>query len=156
MESTESLIALVRANEDRSHHGDGCPKATIREAEAHLGVLLPPSWRRPLSEFGTWGLTGFETLGIFRSQDGPDGLLGAVRSTLGARKALGVPTSGVVVVDDDLGEIILDTSEPDADGEAPVLAWTPDGQVERLGDSFGEYAYAAVLSAVRAERGPRA
>ena len=51
----------------------------------------------------------------------------------------------MAVMHDDVWDVVvLDTSQPDADGEYPVLAWHPGvldgGLMERIADSFGEFA----------------
>lgn len=53
----------------------------------------------------------------------------------------------IVVMLDDLGLIVLDTTGLEPGAEAPVVSWTPDGRIERLGTDFGSYALAR--SAVR-------
>ena len=151
--AVEELIELVRSNDDLAHFGDGCPDELLDEAERELQLSLPPSYRRFLAEFGTCDVAGLEFLGIFRTPAMGDALLGTVRETLHARASWGLAESMIVVMFDEMGGLnVLDSSNVDAEDEAPVLAWTPDGSAEGLGADFGEYALARCVAAIRGWR----
>lgn len=142
----------MRAHENAANFADGCSPEKLEAAEAQLGARLPPSYRRLVEEFGTWDIAGLEFLGIYRTPAMGGELLGSVRETIDARASLGLPDSMIVVMLDDLGLIVLDNSDLDEDGEAPILSWTPDGQSERLGDNFGAYALEICEDAVQRSR----
>ncbi|MEV6545063.1 SMI1/KNR4 family protein [Streptomyces sp. NPDC051665] len=100
---------------------DGCSPAVIARAEREMGLTFPPSYRLLIEEFGTWEVAPTEFLGVCQTERAGDVLLSSVAET-------------------------LDTSRPDENGEYPVFAWNPGvldgGLMERLADSYGEFALA--------------
>ncbi|MGW4909506.1 SMI1/KNR4 family protein [Streptomyces sp. NPDC004270] len=145
LRAAEQVIALVRAHEGVARHGDGCPAEAVTLAEAETGLAFPPSYRRLIEEFGTWEVPPTEFAGVYRTPARGDRLLGSPTHTSEDRERLGLPHHLMVVMHDDvLGVVVLDTSGPDQDGEYPVYAWNPGvpegGRMERIADSFGEFA----------------
>ncbi|WP_250404731.1 SMI1/KNR4 family protein [Streptomyces cellostaticus] len=141
----QQVIALVRANEDLAHHGDGCAPEVVAGTEAEMGLAFPPSYRRLIEEFGTWEVPPTEFPGLFRTVRRRK-LLGSSAYTIEDRAQLGLPHQFLVVMHDDvLGVVVLDTSRPDQDGEYPVFAWNPsvqDADMQRVADSFGAFTLA--------------
>lgn len=148
LESAENLIALARDADGRINAVAGATPDMIDAAEQQLGLLFPSSYRRVVAELGSWDVAGVDFLGIYQTPAMGDQLLGSVRETLDARTSFGLPASMIVIMLDDLGLVVLDTSALDDDGEAPVLSWTPDGRTEHLGDNFGDYALQVCAAAV--------
>ncbi|MFF4035193.1 SMI1/KNR4 family protein [Streptomyces sviceus] len=145
IEASRQVIELVRANEETASPGQGCSHDTIARAERELGLTFPPSYRLLIEEFGTWGAPPTEFLGVYQTERAGDVLLGSVTETLDARSEVGMPPELMVVLLDDVWlYAVLDTSQPDEDGEYPVFAWNPGvldgGLMERIADSFGEFA----------------
>ncbi|MET8209568.1 SMI1/KNR4 family protein [Streptomyces sp. NPDC005373] len=145
VESSERLIELVRGNDDIANHADGCDAGTMTVAERELGVTFPPSYRRLIEEFGTWDIAGEEFLGVYQTPAMGQKLLGSVTETLDARSQYGMPSDLIVAMFDGMGGlIVLDASQPDQDGEYPVLVWNPGSvdreSMERLGGDFGSFA----------------
>ncbi|MFF4845285.1 SMI1/KNR4 family protein [Streptomyces collinus] len=145
LQAAERVINLVRENGDLAQHGDGCPSEVIARAEAEMALTFPPSYRRLIEEFGTWGVPPVEFPGVYQTPARGEQLLGSSAYTLEDRAHLSLPHHFLVVMHDDvLGVLVLDTSRPDQDGEYPVFAWNPGvlegGVMERIADSFGEFA----------------
>ncbi|MFI6545289.1 SMI1/KNR4 family protein [Streptomyces prunicolor] len=143
--AAEQVISLVRENEDLAHHGDGCSPEVIAAAEAAMALAFPPSYRRLIEEFGTWDAPPIEFPGVYRTPARGEKLLGTPAYTQEDRAALGLPHHFMVLLHDDVwGVVVLDTSQPDEDGEYPVFAWNPGvsagGLMEKIADSFGEFA----------------
>ncbi len=139
MESVRVLIALVRANEDTAVYGGRCSPESIAMAEEAMGLAFPPSYRKFIEEYGTCDFGSQSFLGMYVI-DGE--LWGSHGATLEAREA-GMPHHLIEVAHDGMGgTIALDASQPDADGEYPVVVWeAPDQPVlELLAPSFGAYA----------------
>ncbi|MFD5077790.1 SMI1/KNR4 family protein [Streptomyces sp. NPDC058371] len=144
LRTAEQVIRLVRANEDIAHHGDGCPSGVISRAESEMGLSFPPSYRRLIEEFGMWAVPPVEFPGVYQTPAGGDKLLGSPAYTLEDREALGLPPHFMVVMHDDVWDVVvLDSSQPDQDGEYPVYAWNPGvlegGLMEKLADNFGKF-----------------
>ncbi|MGP4008616.1 SMI1/KNR4 family protein [Streptomyces sp. 4N124] len=145
IEASRQVIDLVRANEDRARHHQGCSPDIIARAEREMSLTFPPSYRLLIEEFGTWDVPPTEFLGVYQTERAGDVLLGSVVETLDARATVGMPPELMVVLLDDVWLFaVLDTSQPDDDGEYPVFAWNPGvldgGLMEKIADSFGEFA----------------
>ncbi|MFI7399731.1 SMI1/KNR4 family protein [Streptomyces sp. NPDC049541] len=147
LQAAEQAIRLMRAHEDIVQHGDGCPAEVIARAEAEMGLVFPPSYRRLIEEFGTWEIPPTEFPGVYKTPALGDKLLGSPAYTLEDREVLGLPHHFLVVMHDDVWEVVvLDTSQPDQAGEYPVYAWNPGvlegGLMEKVSDNFGEFTLA--------------
>ncbi|MEU5891306.1 SMI1/KNR4 family protein [Streptomyces sp. NPDC047461] len=130
---------------DRASYGRGCSPEAIARAERELGLTFPPSYRLLIEEFGTWDVTPTQFLGVYQTEAAGDVLLGSVTETLDARAEVDLPQELMVVLLDDVWLFaVLDTSQPDEDGEYPVFAWNPGvvdgGLMEKIADSFGQVA----------------
>ncbi|MFH9988412.1 SMI1/KNR4 family protein [Streptomyces luteogriseus] len=144
VEASEQVIALIRDNEDIANHADGCDTETLAAAEHAMGLAFPPSYRCLIEALGTWDVPPKEFLGVYRTSARGDVLLGSVEQTLTARSKAGLPADLLVVMVDDVwGYVVLDTSQPDQDGEYPVFAWNPGlpdrDSMERLADDLGSF-----------------
>lgn len=145
LQAADRVISLVRENAGLANHGDGCSAEVIGRAEADIGLAFPPSYRRLIEVFGTWEVPPAEFPGVYQSPSGSDELLGSSAYTLEDRVELGLPHQFLVVKHDDvLGVVVLDTSQPDDEGEYPVFAWNPGvtegGLMEKVADNFGAFA----------------
>ncbi|WP_328501960.1 SMI1/KNR4 family protein [Streptomyces sp. NBC_00457] len=145
IEASRQVIDLVRANEDRARRHQGCSPDMIARAEREMGLTFPPSYRLLIEEFGTWDVPPTEFLGVYETERAGDVLLGSVAETLDTRATVGMPPELMVVLLDDVWLFaVLDTSQPDDDGEYPVFTWNPGaldgGLMEKIADSFGEFA----------------
>src|SRR5437016_2982599 len=58
-------IAEVIAKSDRANFGHGVAEEVIADAERHLGLAFPPSYRWWLSNYGTGYVGGYELQGLF-------------------------------------------------------------------------------------------
>lgn len=145
VEAVDEFIDLVRANEDIANHADGCTPEMITAAENDLGLKFPPSYRRLLEELGTCDIGGTAFLGVYQTKAGGERLWGSSCETLDARGRWGMPHSLIAVEYDGMGgTVVLDSSQPDSDGEYPVLVWDVEagarGTMEVLAPDFGTYA----------------
>lgn len=112
-----------------------------------MGLVFPPSYRRLIEEFGTWEIPPIEFPGVYKTPALGDKLLGSPAYTLEDCEVLGLPHHFMVVMHDDVWEVVvLDTSQPDQEGECPVYAWNrgvlEGGLMEKVSDNFGEFALA--------------
>lgn len=153
IEASDRLIEVVRTNDDIANYADGCDAETIAIAERELGILVPPSYRRLIEEFGTWDIAGEEFLGIYKTTSMGEKLMGSVAESLDARSQFGMPADLIVVMFDGMGGlVVLDASQIGRDGEYPVLVWNPGAldreNMERLGDNFGTFALSLCWRAV--------
>lgn len=144
-EAAEEVIRLVRAHENVAHHVDGCSPEVIARAEAEMGLTFPPSYQRLIEEFGTWEIPPADFPGVYQTPARGDEVLGTPAYTQENRTGLGLPHHFMVVKHDDVwGAVVLDTSQPNQDGEYPVFAWNPGvpdgGLMEKIADNFGEFA----------------
>src|SRR5829696_7262685 len=121
--------------------------ALVAAAEAALGLALPPTYRRFVSELGAGNAGSHEFYGIttdnFISASVPNGIW----LTLSEREQLGLPSVLVIVGEDGLGGYyVLDTSQKDANGESPVAIWkTGGGNLAPFANDFGAFFLQAVV-----------
>lgn len=157
-EDTKEFIRLVRANSQAANIAGGCDEDLIAQAEAHLGLSLPPTYREFLRQLGECDIAGEEFYGVWARDGDPGVLFGAVRMTLELRRTSAMPDALVVFMDDGMGGLYaLDTVSSDEEGEAPVVLWEPGGSVpgsilERAADSFGEFALRRTRRALAASQ----
>ena len=116
----------------------------IHRAELAVGLRFPPTYRRFLTAYGTGNIGGTEIYGViddnFETSSVPDAIwlnLTHPQEGLFVFYALGEGT-----------ESCLDTSRTAPDGEMPVVAVDPGGEVrEEIASDFGS----AFLALVREE-----
>lgn len=120
--ATDQYIRLVEMRDDLASHGAGCDESTILDAEEHLNLRFPTSYRRILARFGVWDIAGDEYLGINARRRTVNGIEPVNESN----RSAGMPRSLLsVMIDGDGASIVLDTSESDESGESPVRVWDP-------------------------------
>jgi antitoxin YobK len=158
MESAGEAIDLIRENSDIANNSGGCSAELLARAESELGVQFPPSYRKLVSDLGTWDIGGEEFLGVYQTRAYGDELLGSVRETIRARLMQGLPGAMIVTMFDGMGGlIVIDTARQDASGESPVLAWTgtidTPAAVEFLAPDYGSYALRICKNAIRYSSG---
>ena len=147
IEDVEKFIELVKAHEGIVNFDEEPTEPIlIAEAEHILKVTFPPSYRRFLEQLGECDIEGEEFYGVWRHRDDPTQLMGTVHFTLQDRDDVDLPPAMLVLQYDGMGgTYVLDTSQPDQDGEAPVLAyqppWVANGRpLEPIAPSFGHFA----------------
>jgi hypothetical protein len=145
VDSVRELAELIRNNPGEANYTGGLSDDDVARAEAELSAAFPPSYREFLRELGSCEADGVELLGVYRTPARGDQLLGTVSETLDARADDRFPRGLLVIEYDGMGGIIsLDSTQPDEDGEYPVVAWDPGaaarGGPERLAADFGSYA----------------
>jgi hypothetical protein len=123
MSEFEQALDAVR-DSDRARFVGPRDPGLVSAAEDALGVALPPTYRRFVTELGAGSVGGREFYGAiddnFVDSSIPDGIW----LTLDERERFGFPEHLVIVGDTGMGEYyVLDTSEAGAAGECPVVVW---------------------------------
>ncbi len=118
------------------------PVELVEKAERVLGIPLPPTYRKFVSELGAGSVGGLEFYGItqddFESASVPNGIW----LTLNDRRELGLPTHLIIVYSDGMGGLCaLDSTGANAQGEYPVVRWTGlySPEAERIAPDFGAF-----------------
>lgn len=134
MSEYERAVALIDEHEDQADFVGPRSLELIQRAELAVGLRFPPTYRRFLSEYGAGNIGGTEIFGVvdddFETSSVPDAIwlnLTHPREDLFVFYALGEGT-----------EFCLDTSRTAPDGEMPVIAVDPGGEVrEEIAPDFG-------------------
>jgi len=147
VEDVDAFILIVKTHDGTvNYHEDPPDAALIEEAEQILGLTFPPSYRRFLSELGECDIEGREFYGVWRRCDDPRQLMGTVAYTLDERRDAEMPVALIAVQHDGMGGFyVLDTAQPDDEGEALVLVylppWVTNGEsLEYIAPSSGAFA----------------
>ena len=154
MSDFEEALELIEDYLDEANF-EAQPEERIERAERALGVRFPPTYRRFLYELGAGGVDGEEVYGLI-NDDFEDGRPPqAVGLTLELRREGHVSDDLVVVYNLGQGSYYaLDTARADADGEAPVVGFTPGvnkaaDDLEVIAPDFGRF----FLDTIRADLG---
>lgn len=149
MAELEQALDAVRQS-DRARFVGPRDAGLVSAAEEALGVPLPPTYRRFVTELGAGSVGGREFYGAidenFLGSSIPDGIW----LTLDERERFGFPKHLVIVGDTGMGEYyVLDTSRRDADGECPVVIWAAgqsreDDDLEVVAPDFGSFFWDAL------------
>ena len=149
MAELEQALDAVR-DSDRSRFVGARDPALVTAAEEALGVPLPPTYRRFVTELGAGSVGGREFYGAidenFVDSSIPDGIW----LTLDERERFGFPKHLVIVGDTGMGEYyVLDTSRRDDKGESPVVIWvagqSQEGDdLEVVAPDFGSFFWEAL------------
>jgi hypothetical protein len=123
-------------------------ESLVASAEAALGLRLPPTYRRFVSELGAGNAGGREFYGVTTDNFTTASIPNGIWLTLSEREQLGLPPEFVIVEETGTGEYyVLDTSRRDGDGESPVVVWVPGrprDALEAVAPDFGSFFLAAV------------
>jgi hypothetical protein len=149
VEDIDAFIHIVKTHDGTvNYHEDPPDAALIEEAEQILGLTFPPSYRRFLAELGECDIEGRGSYGVWRRRDDPKQLMGTVAYTLDERRDAEMPVALIAVQHDGTGGFyVLDTAQPDDEGEAPVFVylppWVTSGEpLEYIAPNFGTFALA--------------
>jgi hypothetical protein len=140
----ERALEAVRGS-DRAHFVGPRNPGLIAAAEKALGLALPPTYRRFVSELGAGNVGPREFYGAIDSNFVDSSVPDGIWLTLDERERFGFPKHLVIVGDTGMGEYYaLDSSRRDANGECPVVIWvagqSKDGDVlEVVADDFGSF-----------------
>lgn len=117
----------VIAKSDRAKFGHGVPEEVIADADEHLHIAFPPSYRWWLTTYGAGYINDYELQGLFpeliasRPADLP--LIGDIvyLADLNAKRP-GHPRHLLEILSYEGDEVYyLDTERRDTDGECPVV-----------------------------------
>jgi hypothetical protein len=131
------------------------PADRVDRAEQALGVRFPPTYRRFLLELGAGGVGSEEIYGLINDDFEDSRPPQAVGLTLELRREGQISDELVVIYNLGQGSYYaIDTSRADADGEAPVVGFTPGltnagDELEVIAPDFGSF----LLETVRADVG---
>jgi|SRR5918994_2896471 hypothetical protein len=149
MAELEQALEAVR-DSDRAHFVGPREPTLVAAAEEALGVPLPPTYRRFITELGAGSVGGLEFYGAidenFVDSSIPDGIW----LTLDERERFGLPKHLVIVRETGMGEhYVLDTSRRDDIGESPVAIWvagqSQEGDdLEVVAPDFGSFFWEAL------------
>lgn len=145
--SLESAIQIIENNLDNSDFFGPIDSDLIKIAEKMIDVEFPLSYIRFLEKFGAGDIAGIEIYGIIRDpridkQMVPNGIW----LTAQLRKDSSLPKELIVVSETGYGPYyVIDTSQKNINGEAPVLIWGFGKEMEKVSDSFGEFLFELLL-----------
>jgi hypothetical protein len=142
VEEVKRALALARTKEG-ADIGSGVSDQAIAAAEDYLGIRFPTSYREFVSAVGWCSIGGRDFYGITRDGVAATSIPSVVFATRSEREDGGLPAGLLFVEDSGADEkFVLDTRELNAEGDAPVKAWTPasdPGSLEIVAPDFGSY-----------------
>ncbi|MEL7088047.1 MAG: SMI1/KNR4 family protein [Pseudomonadota bacterium] len=129
----------------------------VEEAETRLGHRFPPSYRLMLEEFGLLLYKGTEINGIGKAGLSPDSKNNVVSLTASGRETGDLSDKMVRFMSSGYGPyFVLDCSEADAAGEAPVYELSLAGQAgekTKVAPDFGTFLLNEVKASVERIQG---
>lgn len=146
----EKALLIIKNNPDEGFFAGLKADDLIQKAEKALGLYLPPTYRRFVSELGAGDIAGQEFYGVidddFYESSVPDGIW----CTLHARKTYDLPDDLIIIgAIDDGSYIVLDAHKDNKEDEASVMIWRePNEDVDILHTDFGEYLLDRVYEAL--------
>jgi hypothetical protein len=145
--SIDKAIALADKNFTDNENSFSTPKTLelINQAQKILGIFFPMSYKKFVHIKGHGGPGGAFMPGIFDDRMQELDRHGVVWGVLQDRKSLGYPHHLIKLYD--VGEgttYCLDTSQMNAEGECPVVAWPIGGYeetpvLEIVAEDFGKF-----------------
>lgn len=115
------------ASSERARFGRGTPDDVITDAERHLGIVFPPSYRWWLANYGAGYIGGYELQGLFpepiAAREPDESLIGDIvyLADLSAKRT-GHPRHLLEILSYEGDEVYyLDTSRRGSDGECSVV-----------------------------------
>ena len=144
MQDLEKAFNLIKQNIEKcDFEKEPKKEELIKISEEALGLKFPPTYRLFLHKYGCGGLGGLEIYGIidenFKESSVPDGIW----LTLDERKDDYLPHHFIIISDTGDGYwYCLDSSQPNAEGEYPVVVWGLDmaeEDKEKVAEDFGEF-----------------
>jgi antitoxin YobK len=154
MRDYEQALALIQGHLDEADF-EPQPDDRVERAEQALGVPLPPTYRRFLLELGAGGVGSQEIYGLVNDDFEDARPPQAVGLTRELRRGGHISNDLVVIYNLGQGSYYaLDTGRAEADGEAPVVGFTPGlnspgDELEVVAPDFGQF----FLETVRAHLG---
>ncbi len=144
MADYEAALALVREHRDDADFAGPRDERLVVAAEAALGLIFPPTYRRFLRELGAGGIGSEEVYGVTDGNFTQSSVPNGVWLTLRRRVRSKLPDSMVIVGGDGMGgDFVLDTARAGANGECPVTVWEPglgeDDELEIIAPDFGAF-----------------
>jgi cell wall assembly regulator SMI1 len=158
MSKSHLLLAfeLIEKNKDKSHFAD-VPKTEklICLAEKTINIKFPSTYRQFVQRYGCGSIKGFEVYGLTDESFDYYGSLDAIGLTLEERENGDIPVHFILI--GDVGDgfyYCLDSSQPNEDGEYPVVIWgygVPEKNKEKVAEDFGEFLLNQLIEALEDE-----
>ena len=115
-------------------------ESLIQRAEAALELIFPPTYRLFLKKFGCGGFGGFEVYGIIDDHFYKSGIPNGIWLTLDDRNLYNIPHSFIIIGSLGYGpSYVLDSSQPNKEGEYPVLVYSVGEEPEKVNEDFGDF-----------------
>lgn len=155
MAELERGVAAV-ADSDLAFFAGPRDASLVAAAEDALGLSLPPTYRRFVSELGAGNAGSREFYGVTTDSFTDASVPNGIWLTLDEREQFDLPKHLVIVGDTGMGEYYaLDTSQRDSADESPVVIWmagrAQEGHaLEVVAPDFGSF----FLQAIEEEFGP--
>jgi hypothetical protein len=134
---------LIERNKDKSDFEALDDDVLIIQFEKKLGVTFPPSYRSFLLNYGCGGVGSSEIYGIIKNNPDGFGVPNGIWLTLDEREKWNLPHHFIIIGDTGDGDwYALDSSQPNSEGEYPVVICCYDGDTyhtEKIHEDFGEF-----------------
>lgn len=146
MQELERAFYLLENNSSGRHLSGPKSEELIELSEEALRLTFPPTYRLFLKKYGCGGLRGLEIYGLTKeSKKGfaKPGVPDAIWLTLDERKDDYLPHHFIIISETGDGYwYCLDSSQPNSEGEYPVVVWGLDmaeEDKEKVAEDFGEF-----------------
>lgn len=140
MDPIDSLIAKIREGGSDVWISGPQPEAAVRELEQKLGVVMPPSYRAFLVQYGGMGIADWFVSGIVDGEAIGEGTGWLYADTMRFREDFGMPESMLIVQPDEDAPHCLDVSKRGPDGECPVVCYElHSGHASPMAETFREW-----------------
>jgi hypothetical protein len=147
MPELEDGLKSVRAHPNDTDFVGARDERLVAAGKAALGMAFPPTYRRFVLELGTGSVGGEEVYGVINEDFEHSSVPDAIWLTLKQRAQFRLPSAMIVMYGTGDGDYyLLDTSRADADGECPVVAWSPG--FDAIASDFGAFFLATVQEAL--------
>lgn len=143
MKDLLEAFKLIEKNKVNGRLGAKVDKKNFDMVENILSIKFPPTYSLFLKEYGYGGIYDIEIYGIINNKLDAVGALNIVWLILNERKEFGLPNTHIIISDTGDGFwYVLDSSQPNKDGEYPVFIYGfgEDGKSqEKVNEDFGEF-----------------
>lgn len=143
MSMNSLLLAFQIIENDKSglnNFSGNKEESLIQRAEQALKLNFPPTYRLFLEKFGCGGFGAFEVYGIIDDNFYKSSIPNSIWLTLDDRKLYNIPHSFIIIGSLGYGPCyVLDSSQPNKDGEYPVLVYSTGEKSEKVNEDFGDF-----------------
>jgi hypothetical protein len=141
--SLNEAFNLIEKSKEKADFEGEKPESLIKSAESALGLKVPPTYKKFLKKYGCGDINGFEFFGLIHENFEQSGEPDFVWTTINARRKWHLPHHFIIIGDTGDGDwYALDSSQPNSEGEYPVVICCYDGDTyhtEKIHADFGEF-----------------